>query len=334
MNPQRVLTVALCVFLCGQALGQEMDKELSDLATKLATLTKDNGKKKVTVLDFTDLQGGASELGKYIAEELTVNLVMVKSNFSVLDRANLRKILAEHKLTATGLVDPENAKKLGQFAGLDALILGTIIPKGQTVTLTAKIITTDTAEIVGAAKTEFKAEDTVQQLLSKPADAKADGVADEPKKKEKLVSKSFGDLRIDLHPLRILNGQQYLLTMTLTNQSPKRSVWVALSRDMSTNMRATLTDPNGEEFLTSKSGISGVECSTYFQYAQTAAFDPATEIKPGDSLEATVRFFSQTANSASPGRCNLQMEILCASDYRNRSAQGRLQNLVTKIEAE
>src|SRR5690242_1036441 len=83
-----------------QALAQEMDKELSDLATKLAALTKDSGKKKVTVLDFTDLQGNASELGKYVAEELTVNLVIVKTNFSVLDRANLRKILAEHKLTA------------------------------------------------------------------------------------------------------------------------------------------------------------------------------------------------------------------------------------------
>ena len=30
-------------------------------------------------------------------------------------------------MTATGLVDPENAKKLGQFAGVDALIIGTIL---------------------------------------------------------------------------------------------------------------------------------------------------------------------------------------------------------------
>src|SRR6266487_307295 len=119
MNSHRLFTVAVCVLLCARALAQEMDKELSDLAKKIATLTKENGKKKITVLDFTDLQGGASELGKYVAEELTVNLVIVKTNFSVLDRANLRKILAEHKLTATGLVDPENAKKLGQFAGVD-----------------------------------------------------------------------------------------------------------------------------------------------------------------------------------------------------------------------
>jgi len=42
---------------------------------------------------------------------------MSKRDFSVLDRANLNSILAEHKLTAKGLVDPENAKKLGMFSG-------------------------------------------------------------------------------------------------------------------------------------------------------------------------------------------------------------------------
>src|SRR5689334_739782 len=107
---------------------QEIDKELSDLTEKLAVAIKDHGRKKITVLDFTDLDGHTTELGRYIAEHLTVNFVIGKREFSVLDRANLKSVLAEHKLTATGLIDPENAKKLGQFAGVDALILGTITP--------------------------------------------------------------------------------------------------------------------------------------------------------------------------------------------------------------
>jgi len=37
--------------------------------------------------------------------------------------------MTEHKLTATGLVDPENAKKLGMFAGVDALVLGTMVSR-------------------------------------------------------------------------------------------------------------------------------------------------------------------------------------------------------------
>jgi len=57
--------------------------------------------------------------------------------------------------------------------------LGTIIPKGtHTVSLTAKIITTDTAEVSGRARAEFNADDTVQQLESKPvAESNAGGAS-------------------------------------------------------------------------------------------------------------------------------------------------------------
>jgi hypothetical protein len=53
----RLIIAVLCFILSPLASiqAQEMDKELSDLATKLANLIKENGKKKVTVLDFTDL---------------------------------------------------------------------------------------------------------------------------------------------------------------------------------------------------------------------------------------------------------------------------------------
>src|SRR5882724_1241860 len=109
MNLQRLLIIALCFSICGSPLAraQDMDKELSTLADKLAASIKEQGKKKVTVADFTDLDGASSELGRYIAEQLTVNLVISKRDFSVLDRANLKSILAEHKLTTQGLVNPE-----------------------------------------------------------------------------------------------------------------------------------------------------------------------------------------------------------------------------------
>ncbi|MEI9961037.1 MAG: FlgO family outer membrane protein [Limisphaerales bacterium] len=166
MNTHRILAAILSIAMCCHALAQDMDTELYNLTEKLAAQIKEHGNKKITVLDFTDLEGRSNELGKYIAEQLTVDFVMAKRDFSVLDRANLKKILAEHKLTATGLIDPENAKKLGMFAGVDALVLGTIIPKGTNISLTAKIITTETAEIVGAAKAVFKVDETVQHLAA------------------------------------------------------------------------------------------------------------------------------------------------------------------------
>jgi hypothetical protein len=337
MKPQRFLTFIICTLLCGNILAQDIDTELSKLADNLAGQIKDQGKKKVTVLDFTDLQGGSSELGKYIAEQLTVDLVMDKKDFSVLDRANLKSILAEHKLTATGLIDPDTAKKLGQFAGVDAIILGTITPKDQNIALTTKIITTDTAEIIGAAKATFKADSTVQQLQSTAttgnnvlsgAGAGADLSDDKPK-----VVKKFGDFQVELQSLRIINGGQYFLTMTLTNRSASKSIWVALR----TSSTTSLLDPNGNQFgRSSATGISYAQVHVQYAYggAMQEYFNPATEIRPGDSAIATIAFASSEGRSPSPGVCTLQLEFFLGDDFVSGSAKHTTTpNLVTKFEA-
>jgi TolB-like protein len=337
MKPQRLLAVIICTLFCATVLAQDIDTELSRLADNLAGQIKDQGKKKVTVIDFTDLQGGSSELGKYIAEQLTVDLVMDKKDFSVLDRANLKSILAEHKLTATGLIDSDTAKKLGQFAGVDAIILGTVTPKDQNIALTAKIITTDTAEIIGAAKATFKADRTVQLLQSTPstdnnvlsgASAGADLSDDKPK-----VVRTFGNLSVELQSLKIINGGQYFLTMTLTNRSASKSLWVALK----TSSMTSLLDPNGNQFgRSSATGISygQVHVQSAYDGAMQEYFNPATEIRPGDSAIATIAFASSEGRSASPGVCTLQLEFFLGDDFVSGSAKHTTTpNLVTKFEA-
>jgi curli biogenesis system outer membrane secretion channel CsgG len=339
MNIQRFLAVILCTIFCGHVFAQDIDAELGKLADNLAGQIKEQGKKKVAVIDFTDLQGGSSELGKYIAEQLTVDLVMARKDFSVLDRANLKSILAEHKLTASGLVDPDTAKKLGQFAGVDAIILGTITPKEQNIALTAKVITTDTAEIVGAAKAAFKINDTIEQLqtnvvAAKPSDgagssttgSSADITDDKPR-----VVKIFGSLVVELQSLKIVNDGRYFLTMTLTNRSPGKSLWVAL------NSRTSLMDPNGNQF--GRSGATGISyAQVHVQYGYGGGmqdyFNPAMEIRPGDSAVMTLAFASSEGRPASPGVCNLQMEFYLGDDFVSGSAKRTTTpNLVTKFEA-
>jgi hypothetical protein len=335
MKTSCCLSVILCILLCGQVLAQDIDTELGKLADNLAGQIKEQGKKKVTVLDFTDLQGGSSELGKYIAEQLTVDLVMNRKDFSVLDRANLKSILAEHKLTASGLVDPDTAKKLGQFAGVDAIILGTTTPKDQDIALTAKIITTDTAEIIGAAKAAFKVNATVRQLQTTPAKennvlsgagAGADISDDKPK-----VVKTFGNLVVELQSLKIVNSERYLLTMTLTNRSPSQSLWVAL------NSRTSLLDPNNHQFgKGGTTGISYAQVHVQYEYGGNTQeyFNPATEIRPGDSATMTLSFASSEGRSPSPGVCTMQMEFFVGDDFVSGSAKRTsTPNLVTKFEA-
>ena len=347
MKPHYFVAIALCASLCSRAVAQtqDIDKELSDLAERLAAPIKDSGKKKVTVIDFTDLQGGSSELGRYIADQLTVNLVMAKRDFAVLDRENLKSILAEHKLTAKGLVDPDNAKKLGQFAGVDAIILGSIVPRSNSVSLTARIITTDTAEIVGAAKAAFRMDDNVRQLLGTPTtEVAAADSGDSSGKEAGNVVKKLGDLRVELSPLRISNNNNYnapefMVMMELANQNPKKSIWVGLHRDFMAHGFGRLTAPDGAQCKMLLDSLSGLEFNMYpipqggYGGPPEQIYFPSTEIKPGESITATFAFIGERGQTAAPGTCSVQIDILVGHDYVGGRGKVSLQNLVASIEA-
>jgi TolB-like protein len=105
---------------------------------------------QVAVVDFTDLQGGARQLGRFVAEEISTNLVLAAKGFSVIDRNHLRTILKEQKLSMSGLMDPENQKKVGKILGVDALVLGNITPFGESYRVTFKVVATDTAAVLVA----------------------------------------------------------------------------------------------------------------------------------------------------------------------------------------
>jgi hypothetical protein len=291
MNLRFLCLILSCVIpLSAFAQTKEIDAELTDFAAKLVTSIKEQGKKKVTVLDFTDLQGAPSELGKYVAEQLTVNLVMQKSGFSVLDRANLKSILAEHKLTATGLVDPENAKKLGQFAGVDAIILGILIPKAQGVGMTAKIIATDTAEIVGAARGEFKKEETVQHFLTQPSTPPAPSSV-EPKREptKAAIEKNaitVGDLHVKVESLKVDTSRQdygyTTLTLLMSNLNERETMGVAFEQDMYS--KVLLTSSRDEVFNTTT--LSGINAT----YAGHESYvKDMTDIAPRSSITVVIK---------------------------------------------
>ena len=243
---------------------------------------------------------------------------------------NLKKILAEHKLTAAGLVDLDNAKKIGMFAGVDALIFGTIIPKGSNVNLTVKIITTDTAEIVGAARAQFKSEEAVQQLAAKPTTANGDGGLIETKS-QPTITKTLSDLRIDLESLKVVDNSDYLITMTLVNSNAKKSIWVAIRSDVSTMLTAILTDANGSSYRGRTDNVFGVSAANLLYSGEFKA----TEIKPGESLPCSVKLTAHRDRPATAGQCNLQMEFLISHSSTGKyAASGDAKSLQVKMEAE
>ena len=132
---QKIFIVMLVVLvnLSVASSGFAYEKEIKALSVTMSEKVAKAGKKNIAVADFTDLQGNTTELGRFLAEELSSNLAEDGKGFEIVDRNNLRSILNEHKFSMSGLVDPKTIKELGRIAGVDAIVTGTITPFGDSV---------------------------------------------------------------------------------------------------------------------------------------------------------------------------------------------------------
>jgi TolB-like protein len=152
--------------LCGSTptkAEEAFDSPLAKITDQIATAVNNANLKAVTVPGFTDLHDNESDLGLFLADQVSAGLVQKKC--AVVDRRNIAKILAEHQLTTSGLVDPENAKKLGQFAGVDAIVIGTIIPLSGTIRVTVRVLATDSARVLAATSADIPKTNSIRHLI-------------------------------------------------------------------------------------------------------------------------------------------------------------------------
>ncbi len=92
-------------------------------------------KKRVAVFDCQDKTDhryawwGGKTVGRGMADMLVTALVK-SGKYTVIERQNLDKILAEQKLGASGLVTPQTAAQIGKLLGVDLAIVGTVTEFG------------------------------------------------------------------------------------------------------------------------------------------------------------------------------------------------------------
>ena len=160
------------------------------LASVLTVPAFPQQKRRVAVLNFdystvqsnvNALFGGNNDVGKGIAD-LLVEKMVKGSVYSVVERKALDKIMAEQNLSNSDRTDPNTAAKLGRILGVDAIVVGSITQFGRddrqtnlgggaiggltskyglggvgkksskaVVVLSARLISTDTAEILAVA---------------------------------------------------------------------------------------------------------------------------------------------------------------------------------------
>ncbi len=214
--------------------------------------------KYIAVLDLEPM--GISDMESQILTQALTSEIIEAGGYTVVERANIEKILKEQKFQHSGCTDSECAVEIGQLLNADFTVMGTAGKFGSTYTIQARIINVETGEAVKSADfTHIGAIDEllnigiqtiVQELLdmdSKPKGNKGyDGIIDitsiPPDAGVYLGDTFFGKTPIvlkDIPPgnydikLKLKRHNDYTTTVKL---SPRQTI----------NIDATLTQPNSE----------------------------------------------------------------------------------------
>lgn len=164
-----MLSACACILLALQPSAVRaqdgLNKRVDELGQQIAAKMTAKQKTTVAVVEFTDLQGNTTDFGRFLAEELITRL-METEKFRVIERQLLNKIIAEQKLSLTGVIDPASAKQLGKILGVEAIVAGTVTNLSQSLKVNARLISTETGEIFSVASAEIFKDESVVGLLT------------------------------------------------------------------------------------------------------------------------------------------------------------------------
>lgn len=145
---------------------QSFETKLDTLANQLTKSLPEENNYSIAFLDFTDLDGNVTNLGRYLAEELTIRL-FVSKKFQIVERRLVSTIMQEQKLTMTGLVNSDSSRNLGNLLGVGILATGTIANLGSNVKVNARMISPTSGEVLAVASVEFINDNKLKILQGK-----------------------------------------------------------------------------------------------------------------------------------------------------------------------
>ena len=88
--------------------------------------------------------------------------------------------------------------------------------------------------------------------MSKPApESGPDAISKDLEPDKAEVVKTFGDLRVEVQSLKIINGTDYLLSLNVTNLSLEKTLYISLECEgpIPGALKSTVTDPEGYQFI-------------------------------------------------------------------------------------
>ena len=121
----------------------------------------------IAIIDFESQAPGNTELGQQLSDILTARL-SIYDQYRLVERKKLEDLLKEHQLSLTGMVETDQAVKVGKMLGARIMIFGRIFAVDRELYIVAKIVGTETSQVKGViakGKLESDLSDIIDQLV-------------------------------------------------------------------------------------------------------------------------------------------------------------------------
>jgi curli biogenesis system outer membrane secretion channel CsgG len=152
------ITAAVCglALCCTAAKATSLNDRFAETAASFAETGRERGLEgaALSVFPFQADEKLSAKKVDFAVGELLAGQLLRLNVFKITERAQLEEVLKEQKLGLSGAVDSRTAAGIGKLVGARLLVLGNVIRLGDSYQITAKLVDTETAEMLDSRITE------------------------------------------------------------------------------------------------------------------------------------------------------------------------------------
>jgi TolB-like protein len=138
--------------------------ELKNDLTKKIFQKISNRPIKIAVVNFTNIGDETlnSKAGDIISSQLSNDFANDK-NFITVERNRLDRILEELRLSALGVIDEKDIKRIGIVLGVDWIVVGEVSLANNEFVVNARVVNPETAEIIAASSINIEKQEIIKE---------------------------------------------------------------------------------------------------------------------------------------------------------------------------
>jgi TolB-like protein len=261
-----------------------LDAKVDELVTQIINTLSDNNKSKIAIIEFSDLEGNITNLGRYVAEELTTKMYRT-NQFEVVERQLMNKLIQEQNLSLQGYIDIDTEVGIGKVLGVDAIVSGSITDLGTNIKINARLISPESGKVFSVASVKIVKDETIRKLLNQQITTSTISGMENTSSKQ-IIDKN--GLNIEVVNATILN-RTVTITMNLINKSENDIDFSMIIGSYNDDKYSTMIYDN----LGNECRISGIKLGNNFTNLKNSVTQYAgasKKIVAGISVKAELQF--------------------------------------------